>query len=559
MSQNSDASTLLAKARVSIPTPRYRHATPSGPWPFLDLRDDVPTEQIEPRPKQGTCKHLVEVVKCNECLNGYPQSLFPNWTSKQQVKSGIDTVAGRRHPCTLLHVEMSIDQNGASFSTPGTICVNETNCEEAANNLRELQSQKAETRAIFVDGISGPTLKMLGTIFDIEPFYFSSSIGWTPSRFQESLDRDLKSDHITLTLRFVSKIPKPVQKHEPTSKIGVGKRSRIDVYEPLILGDCALQPDLLAFHVVRSKGNNTIISYHCSERYGSTSAADLCTRLQLVARSVYWSKIFKEYLDPTFVVVSMLWYALYSWDEAMQGLYDKICKMESQVMGTLDPYQMTTITNELHGIRAHMLYYRSLLADFQKAVTFVLKTHNPAMEDAKNKEEMQKVMQKECDHILHGIRRVEKDCEMQDLRLKNVMDLGFSRLNIEDSRQTTKLTEASLRDSAAMKQISYLTMVFLPATFTSSVFGINVVEINPTSNPRLWAYIATAVTITFITIWLVGAMQLPYMAHDVNPSAAQAQGQNGYKWSRLWWPVILIQTSLTDKAENRRIRGLEYE
>ncbi len=67
-------------------------------------------------------------------------------------------------------------------------------------------------------------------------------------------------------------------------------------------------------------------------------------------------------------------------------------------MKTLDPFEMTDIMNNLHTIRAHMLFYNSLLADFQKA-------GNTALQ-------------------------------------------GYSRSNIYDSRQTTKLTEAQVRDSA---------------------------------------------------------------------------------------------------------------
>ena len=64
-------------------------------------------------------------------------------------------------------------------------------------------------------------------------------------------------------------------------------------------------------------------------------------------------------------------------------------------------------------------------------------------------------------------------------------DQSFSTVNIEDSRAMQALTKATIRDSAAMKQvsmsvhglcfvvltsshkISYLTMVFLPASFLS--------------------------------------------------------------------------------------------
>jgi hypothetical protein len=36
--------------------------------------------------------------------------------------------------------------------------------------------------------------------YNIEPFYFSLSIGWTPSRFQESLDKEKKSDRELLPM-----------------------------------------------------------------------------------------------------------------------------------------------------------------------------------------------------------------------------------------------------------------------------------------------------------------------------------------------------------------------
>ncbi len=60
-------------------------------------------------------------------------------------------------------------------------------------------------RALFVENMSGPVLQMLGTMcaqfpsiqmfeftgayvsYNIEPFFFSSSLSWIPSRFQEEV------------------------------------------------------------------------------------------------------------------------------------------------------------------------------------------------------------------------------------------------------------------------------------------------------------------------------------------------------------------------------------
>ena len=98
----------------------------------------VPTEPIELRPKQGKCKHNKEVSSCNECLQGYPQSLFPNWTHLQQCKSGIHQVATQKHACILQYVEMRIDQQKVPFSNPETITIDGENHESAAEKLRQV-------------------------------------------------------------------------------------------------------------------------------------------------------------------------------------------------------------------------------------------------------------------------------------------------------------------------------------------------------------------------------------------------------------------------------------
>jgi hypothetical protein len=540
-----------------IPIPRHRHATPSGPWPFLELLDAVPQETIQARPKKGRCKHNKKVIHCDICLDGYPQSLFPNWMKAQQAKSGIYDVKQLDHPCSLISVAMSIDARGSLFSTPTAIEISEKKFETALAEARGIASEKAKVRLIFVDGISGPALKILGTIYDVEPFFWSSSLGWIPSRFQDSLDPVLKSDHITVILRFVRKVPKPEDqaKNNDTDT----EEPILDVHKPLMLEHYALQPDLLAFHMIRSPTDtNTIISYHCSQIHGSTSAENLCNRLRLVGQSVYWTKIFQHNPDGTFVLLSMLWYALYSWDEALQELYNEIGTLESVVMVTLE---LTSVTNHLHAIRAHLMYFDSLLNDFRKAVCFLRDTPNPAVQDAHRSEAMKGTMKKECNYILNELARFEKQCGMQELRLENVINLGYSRLNIIDSKQATTLTQYSLRDSKASKHLAFLAMIFLPAFFMNAIFGMNIDELIG-KGPGLHYYIIAAVSLTAVTIWVLGAMQLPYMVQQkraMTTREGQETASNPYKWSRLWWPITLLKTSLTDEAEHRRLRGLEFQ
>ena len=65
------------------------------------------------------------------------------------------------------------------------------------------------------------------------------------------------------------------------------------------------------------------------------------------------------------------------------------------------------------------------------------------------------LMKQESGNLLSEIDRLEKRREMLSSRLKNAMDLAFASVNIEDSRLTRTLTEATVRDSAAMKQVPF--------------------------------------------------------------------------------------------------------
>jgi hypothetical protein len=81
--------------------------------------------------------------------------------------------------------------------------------------------------------------------------------------------------------------------------------------------------DEMAIHMVRLPTSSTILSYHAkSDRY--TTAQELHKLLRLAGQSVYWRKILQKTSDPTFVLLTILWHAIYSWDEALSSLYTHV-------------------------------------------------------------------------------------------------------------------------------------------------------------------------------------------------------------------------------------------
>lgn len=120
--------------------------------------------------------------------------------------------------------------------------------------------------------------------------------------------------------------------------------------------------DLLSVHFIRDSESSTIISYHprreqtengqpkkVTDRHGhvhharaipqepkeelqppqpkdlGTSARQLSQRIHLAGQSVYWQGLFSTSPDPTFVLITYLWHALYAWDEALETLYQYVC------------------------------------------------------------------------------------------------------------------------------------------------------------------------------------------------------------------------------------------
>ncbi|KAJ7057068.1 cora-like Mg2+ transporter protein-domain-containing protein [Mycena amicta] len=524
------------------PPPSHRHNSPSAPWPWINLHDDIDQEQLATPlpPVPPPCDHTT----CEgRCWKDYPQSRFPNWTPSQIRRSRIHkaiTDDNKSRAAAIYYVDVSTEgvfKDSGKFVAGST--TDDAAVEEMWNQLVHEDKQRSpnvRVRALFLESMSGAMLQQLGAKYNIEPFFFSSSLGWIPSRYQEEV-RPMRGDHLTVTLIFLRTMDHPDAKSlhtfpgsaSSTMSPYTQHEQVIDTQAPLFLhsGGQYLILDLLAVHLIRNTDGNTLISYHNSE--SDTTATYLHERIRFAGQSVYWQNIFSQSPDPTFVLLTFIWHAIYAWDEALEHLYAHICYIEAQVINTSDPH----LTRELHVIRAHLLHHSALLEDFRKTVDFVLDTPNPAMDALPEAERVfsRQLLNRECRNLLSEIQRLEGSRTMQDKRLKNVMDLVFSSVNIEDSRRMKELTEA------AMKQIAYLSMIFLPASFVAGIFGMNIAEINPGTLGSLGHYFETALPLTLVTIWAVMALQGKYLL-----------GRDATVWMRLIWPVTLMRQMIRRRA-----------
>ncbi|KAF9226339.1 hypothetical protein BS17DRAFT_765347 [Gyrodon lividus] len=517
--------------------PTYRHAAPSAPWPWMDLNTFGETQPS-----------LLNEFMDNTMFpwRGYPQNLFRNWTSEQVERSKMLTA--RPTHCLIHRVDML---DGGCFGNDGI---------SGQSDTLSVPSDSEKVTA-FWDELQRP---MLGTRFRIGPSFFSSSTNWIPSRYQEDL-KTAEGDHITIVLPFVRVVSggeRSVESINGASSASLGGMIPLDtsfqnnttqstpechsICVPKYrlfhtsLANHILFQDLLAIHMVRAWTCSTVLSYHPKVERSNDSAKRLQSLVLKTGDSDYWSEIFAKSKDGTFLVLVMFWYVLYGWDEAFEVLSPHIDWLEVYIFETNDIYA----AQELHKLRSTLLYYEQHLQDFRKSLMFLRTTPNPAMKSNINDltEEERKMsvdlFAKEVNNLLFEVDRLESQTAILSSRLKNLMDLAFAMDNIEERKAAT-------RDSSTMKQISYLTMVFLPASFIASVFGMNVVEINPGSSESIAHYAEATIAVSFITGWLLVAVQAHSTFHSPGSDI----------WRRLAWPVFCLWRFcevIFGKGERRR-------
>ncbi|KAF5384252.1 hypothetical protein D9615_003334 [Tricholomella constricta] len=529
-----------------LPTPSHRHAAPSAPWPWIDIHDRLDHEQLrsELPPVPPLCDHTT----CGGCWVGYPQSRFPNWTQEQVERSKIaDAISNynKDQPCIIHHVD--VNTNGF-FTDASQVIANDNDKEQTWNTIITAKRPKNNrVRALFLENLSGPVLQMLGAKYNIEPFFFSSSLNWIPSRYQEN-PQPGKGDHITITLTFLKSdsnydrhpgMASSETVHTTASTTSTADRLTLSKLPRISrIGRQILVLDLLSVHLIRSVEESTIISFHpVIKNHPTTDALYLHDRIRFAGQSVYWQSIFQKSPDPTFVLLTFVWHAMYAWDEALQHLYNHICWLETKVLTTND----MQLTQELHVIRAHHLHYSSLLEDFEKTVTFIRDTYNPAMDSVSEQERAYSahLMKRECQNLLSEINRLDNGRKMQDKRLKNVMNLVFSSVNINDSKQMQKMTEAAAKDSA--DEANRVPHHDLPP---GAVFGMNVKEISPDTEGTLPHYVAAALSLTVATIWIVVAFQSKFIFPEDTSFLM-----------RFTWPIQLCLNLLREREEAKENRN----
>ncbi|RSL63458.1 hypothetical protein CEP54_005249 [Fusarium duplospermum] len=86
--------------------------------------------------------------------------------------------------------------------------------------------------------------------------------------------------------------------------------------------------------------------------------------------------------------------------------------------------------------------------------------------------------------------------------VKNLRDTSQELIGLEFNLTSIREAQKSTSTSVSMKRLSWITFIFLPLTFVSSLFGMNVNVLE--SNPPWWIYLPFAFSTLGLTmvVWL---------------------------------------------------------
>ncbi|KAJ5249086.1 hypothetical protein N7468_000537 [Penicillium chermesinum] len=146
----------------------------------------------------------------------------------------------------------------------------------------------------------------------------------------------------------------------------------------------------------------------------------------------------------------------------------------------------------------------------------------PSLREAPENREMQKSLiiyrslNRRLQFFLSHIESIGHRAKANEKRLQNEIQLAFNLISQRDTAATVQIGEAAQRDSATMKTLSFITLIFLPPTFISTIFGMQFFNYDSTEGFVLtsdfWIYWAIAIPITMLTglVWLFWSKIFPH-------------------------------------------------
>ncbi|RSM17200.1 hypothetical protein CDV31_003915 [Fusarium ambrosium] len=121
-------------------------------------------------------------------------------------------------------------------------------------------------------------------------------------------------------------------------------------------------------------------------------------------------------------------------------------------------------------------------------------------------------IQKRLEELIDEYDEHIRDCATVTEGLKLAMSMDTRTTNQEIAHSNLEVSRLAQKDGSLMKLIAFVTMFFLPATFTSTFFSMDFFDwpkaVDAITTGYIWVYFAVAAVLTLITVGLFGTWML---------------------------------------------------
>jgi len=216
-----------------------------------------------------------------------------------------------------------------------------------------------------------------------------------------------------------------------------------------------------------------------------------------------------QLLEPFSVHTVLLEHVIKLYDIALWSFRDIIRDLEKHRLPSENP-QPDYIG--MHEISRHIIHSSEMLETAIATVSSIVQEHEifinenswlPYLSLASSKQTSRSFRHQQS--LLKSLHLRSKALEK---RLRNEINLAFNMVAQNDSRIAVSIGEATKADSAAMKTISTLGLLFLPGTFICAIFSTSFFNFSPgsstepqhwTISEKFWIYWAVTIPLTVAT------------------------------------------------------------
>ncbi|POR32280.1 Uncharacterized protein TPAR_07505 [Tolypocladium paradoxum] len=213
----------------------------------------------------------------------------------------------------------------------------------------------------------------------------------------------------------------------------------------------------------------------------------------------------KELQDPFWIYPRLIEEVVKLQDEAVWSIRDRVRETEKkrQTWDDSGPDYPT-----LHEIQRHAIHVSETLEVASTTMEWIQKHHEQFL----GRQEATCIVSRNIANRLsfhrHMLTSLLYRSNSNKERLQSEIGLAFNTVAQKDSRTSVRIADATRSDSAAMRTIAFVSLLFLPATFLSAIFSTTFFKFDDGSgrwmvSDKFWVYWAVAIplTISAVTAW----------------------------------------------------------